>query len=266
MVDIVNQTIVIGPAVNFRVDPEKAERAGFGVADVADLEAAMLDGEVASNMIRGDRLIGIRVRYPAEYRYSIDKLQGAAADFADRQYRAALQHRARRDGGRPDGDPPREPAQSVGRHGAAGGARPRLGDGGDPGSGCPRRCSMPPGTEIEFGGLYQMQRESFLGLTQVLLMSILLIFIILVFEFRSFSHPIAILVATILCGFGALLALLVTGTTLNISSFMGAIMVVGIVHKNGILMLDSEQYFSAAGLCRCGTRSSTPAGAGCGRS
>jgi multidrug efflux pump subunit AcrB len=111
-----------------------------------------------------------------------------------------------------------------------------------------KEVPMPPGTEIEFGGLYQIQRESFLGLTQVLLMSMLLIFIILVFEFRSFSHPIAILVATVLCSFGALLALFLTKTTLNISSFMGAIMVVGIVHKNGILMLDSEQYFTEKGL------------------
>jgi multidrug efflux pump subunit AcrB len=95
--------------------------------------------------------------------------------------------------------------------------------------------------------LYRIQRESFLGLTQVLLLSILLIFIILVFEFRSFSHPISILAATILCGSGAMLALFITGTTLNISSFMGAIMVVGIVHKNGILMLDSQQYFSEKG-------------------
>ena len=110
-----------------------------------------------------------------------------------------------------------------------------------------KEVPMPPRTEIEFGGLYQIQKESFLGLTQVLLMSMLLIFIILVFEFRSFSHPIAILVATVLCSFGALLALFITRTTLNISSFMGAIMVVGIVHKNGILMLDSEQYFSEQG-------------------
>jgi multidrug efflux pump subunit AcrB len=111
-----------------------------------------------------------------------------------------------------------------------------------------REVKIPSGTEIQFGGLYQVQRESFLGLVQVLLMSIVLIFVILVFEFRSFSHPIAILVATILCGSGALLALLVTGNTLNIASFMGAIMVVGIVQKNGILMLDSEQHFTAQGL------------------
>ena len=111
-----------------------------------------------------------------------------------------------------------------------------------------KEVKIPPGTEIQFGGLYQVQRESFLGLVQVLLMSIVLIFVILVFEFRSFSHPIAILVATILCGSGALLALLVTGNTLNIASFMGAIMVVGIVQKNGILMLDSEKHFTAEGL------------------
>ncbi len=48
-----------------------------------------------------------------------------------------------------------------------------------------KEVKLPPTTEIEYGGLYQIQRESFLGLTQVLLASILLIFVILVFEFRS---------------------------------------------------------------------------------
>jgi multidrug efflux pump subunit AcrB len=79
-------------------------------------------------------------------------------------------------------------------------------------------------------------------------MSIVLIFIILVFEFRSFALPFSILLATVLCTFGSLLALLATGETVNISSFMGIIMVVGIVHKNGILMLDSEQHFTGQGL------------------
>jgi multidrug efflux pump subunit AcrB len=110
-----------------------------------------------------------------------------------------------------------------------------------------KEISIPPTTDIEFGGLYQIQKESFVGLTKVLLMSMVLIFIILLFEFKSFSHPIAILVATVLCGSGVLLALYATHTTLNISSFMGLIMVIGIVQKNGILMLDSEQYFTGQG-------------------
>jgi multidrug efflux pump subunit AcrB len=112
----------------------------------------------------------------------------------------------------------------------------------------PKEVKIPPGTNIEYGGLYKVQQESFRALTQVLLMSMVLIFIILIFEFRSFAHPFAILLATVLCTSGSLLALLVTGQTLNISSFMGIIMVIGIVHKNGILMLDSEQHFSSQGL------------------
>ncbi len=63
------------PRINFRVDPEKARLAGFGVKDVADLQAAMLDGELASDLIRGERLVGIRVRYPVEYRSSTEKLK-----------------------------------------------------------------------------------------------------------------------------------------------------------------------------------------------
>jgi len=112
----------------------------------------------------------------------------------------------------------------------------------------PKEVGIAPGQDVEYGGLYKVQQESFATLLQVLLMSILLIFIILVFEFQTFSHPIAILVATLLCSFGVLVALWVTGTTFNISSFMGAIMVVGIVHKNGILMLDSEKHYTEMGL------------------
>ncbi len=246
VVDIVNRTIVIGPSINFRVDPEKARLAGFGVQDVADLQAAMLDGEVASDLIRGERLVGIRVRYPVEYRSSTEKLKSllltsptgqtvpmsSISDVEVDQGTTEIRRENLRNMSAVTARLERRDLGSAIRE-----IQQRL----------PKEIAIPPGTHIEFGGLYEMQRESFLGLTQVLLLSILLIFIILVFEFRSFSHPLAILAATILCGSGALAALWVTGTTLNISSFMGAIMVVGIVHKNGILMLDAEQYFSERG-------------------
>jgi CzcA family heavy metal efflux pump len=246
VVDIVNQTIVIGPSLNFRVDTQKARLAGFGVRDVADLQAAMLDGEVASDVIRGERLSGIRVRYPAEYRSSTAKLKSLLLTSPTGQtVSMASISSVEVDEGTTEIH--RENLQNLSSVTA------RL-EKRDLGSAMkeiqerlPKEVALPPGTNIEYGGLYQMQRESFLGLTQVLLLSILLIFVILVFEFRSFSHPIAILAATILCGSGALAALWITGTTLNISSFMGAIMVVGIVHKNGILMLDSEQYFAEKG-------------------
>ncbi len=246
VVDIVNRTIVIGPSMNFRVDPEKARLAGFGVKDVADLQAAMLDGELASDLIRGERLVGIRVRYPAEYRSSTDKLKSLLltsptgqtvpmSSIASIEVDEGTTEIRRENLRNMSAVTARLEKRDIGS--AIREIQQRL----------PAEVALPPGTHIEYGGLYEMQRESFLGLTQVLLLSILLIFIILVFEFRSFSHPLAILGATILCCSGALLALWITGTTLNISSFMGVIMVVGIVHKNGILMLDAERFFSERG-------------------
>jgi CzcA family heavy metal efflux pump len=247
VVDIVNQTIVIGPAINFRVDLEKAQRAGFSVADVANLEAAVLDGQLASTMIRGDRQIGIRVRYPAEQRNSADQLQTLllTSPAGTTVPLSSIAHVEMQEG---QTEIHRENLRNL----SAVTARLERRDLGSAMAEIqqrlPKEVHLPPGVDIEYGGLYQIQRESFLGLTQVLLMSIALIFIILVFEFRSFAHPFAILLATVLCTFGSLLALLVTGETLNIASFMGVIMVIGIVHKNGILMLDSEQHFTAEGL------------------
>jgi multidrug efflux pump subunit AcrB len=201
---------------------------------------------VASDLIRGERLVGIRVRYPAEYRSSMEKLQSLLVTSPTGQT-VPMSSIASVEVDQGTTEIRRENLRNM----TAVTARLEKRDLGSAMQEIQRRLPkeirLPPGMHIEYGGLYEMQRESFLGLTQVLLLSILLIFMILVFEFRSFSHPIAILAATILCGSGALAALWMTGTTLNISSFMGAIMVVGIVHKNGILMLDSEQYFSEQG-------------------
>jgi CzcA family heavy metal efflux pump len=247
VVDVEDRTVAIGPSRNFRVNLEKAGMAGFGVEDVRNLQAAIVDGELASQMIRDNRLVGIRVRYPAEYRTSSDKLKGllltspngttvplsSIADLEPEETSYEIQ---------------RDNLRNLSTVTA------RL-EGRDLGSAVDeikqrlyKEVRIPPGVEIEFGGQYLIQQESFRGLTMVLLGSVLLIFIILVFEFRSFSHPIAILAATVLCGFGALLALWLTHTALNISSFMGAIMVIGIVHKNGILMLDSERHYTSLGI------------------
>jgi multidrug efflux pump subunit AcrB len=75
-----------------------------------------------------------------------------------------------------------------------------------------------------------------------------LIFLVLLFEFRSFTAPIAILSSAILSTSGVLFALLITRTTFNVSSFMGLIMVVGIVAKNGILLLDANEKYRAEGM------------------
>ena len=101
---------------------------------------------------------------------------------------------------------------------------------------------------MEYGGTYAEQQKSFRDLVLVLVLAIVLVFIVLLFEFRSFAAPIAILASALLSTSGVFIALLVTRTTFNVSSFMGMIMVIGIVAKNGILLLDADQHFRASGL------------------
>jgi CzcA family heavy metal efflux pump len=247
VVDVENETVSIGPSMNFRVNAQQAGLAGFSTRDVADLESTMLDGQLASNIIQADRLIGLRVRYPIEERASIQDLQHQLITSPSGQT-VTLSAIANTELEPEQTEIHRENLRNLDA------VKAHL-EGRDLGSAMkeiqarlPKEVALPPGTEVEYGGLYQIQQESFAGLTRVLLASMFLIFIVLVFEFRSFSHPIAILVATVLCTSGSLLALLVTHTTLNISSFMGIIMVIGIVQKNGILMLDSESHFTSQGM------------------
>ncbi len=104
-----------------------------------------------------------------------------------------------------------------------------------------------PSAAIEYGGLFQQQQESFRNLTVVLAMAVVLVFTVLLIEFRSFAEPIAIVAGAILSLFGTMLALWVTGTSLNVVSFLGAIIGIGIVAKNGILMLDFVEHFLERG-------------------
>jgi len=106
---------------------------------------------------------------------------------------------------------------------------------------------LPSSIRVEYGGTYKEQQQSFHDLLTVLVLALVLVFLVLLFEFGQFSAPAAILASAVLSTSGVFLALLITGTTFNISSFMGLIMVVGIVAKNGILLLDADQRFRGAG-------------------
>src|SRR2546425_10369588 len=106
---------------------------------------------------------------------------------------------------------------------------------------------LPPGMTVEYGGLYQEQQGSFRELMISLMLAVMLVFITLLIEFRSFAHPIAIVTGAVLALSGVLLGLFITKTTLNVVSLMGMIMIVGIVAKNGILMLDAVEDHLAAG-------------------
>src|SRR6202043_3749154 len=107
------------------------------------------------------------------------------------------------------------------------------------------RMNLPASVRVEYGGTYQEQQKSFRDLARVLVLALALVFGVLLTEFRNFSAPLAILISSVLSITGVVLALLITQTDFNVASFMGLIMVIGIVAKNGILLLDADEKFRA---------------------
>jgi multidrug efflux pump subunit AcrB len=108
--------------------------------------------------------------------------------------------------------------------------------------------NMPPGYHWEIGGHYLQQQEAFRSLTIVMIVAILLIYIMLAFQFRSVVLPLLIFLEQPLSLVSGLFALWITGTPLNISSYMGAILLIGLDMKNGILLVEYIQQLLHEGM------------------
>src|SRR5437588_4408058 len=104
------------------------------------------------------------------------------------------------------------------------------------------KTPVPSGIRVEIGGQYASQQEAFRALLLVLGLAAASVIAVMVLQFQSFVEPLVILLAAPLSFVGALLLLLITGTPLNVSSFMGFILLVGLIVKNGIILLDFTRH------------------------
>jgi multidrug efflux pump subunit AcrB len=249
VVDLLNgiENTVSGPAVLFTVDPVVAAHAGFTPEEITTDAAAVLEGEPAATpLVANDRAYTIRVRFPQRNRATLDAMRNtllvsSAGRTATLGSLAALselpgQNEIRRE------NLQRSVAVTARLEGVD------LGTGIAAVQSAVAGLHMPPSIRVGYGGTYQEQQKSFHDLVMVLILAVILVFIVLLFEFGNFSAPVAILSSAILSTSGVFVALLVARVTFNISSFMGLIMVIGIVAKNGILLLDADQKFRKMGL------------------
>jgi multidrug efflux pump subunit AcrB len=231
-----------GPAVVFNINTQTAAKAGFTTDQLSVVASAIVDGEpTATPVIVNDRPYTLRVRYPAANRASLEAMSstilvnsnGGTATLGSMSTITELPGQT---------EILRDNLQQLKQVTA------RL-EGVDLGTGIAAvqkvifDMHLPPSIRVEYGGTYKEQQKSFHDLVVVLLLALVLIFLVLLFEFRSYTAPIAILSSAVLSTSGVFFALLITRTTFNVSSFMGLIMVIGIVAKNGILLLDANQRF-----------------------
>src|SRR5271169_6517387 len=240
------ENTISGPATVFQVNPTVAARAGFTPEEVAINASAILEGEPAATpVIQQDIAYTVRVRYPEVNRGSLAAMSNTLLNSAS-GHTATLGSLA---------DIKELPGQTEIRRENLQrdvAVTARL-EGLDLGSGIAAvqkvvdNLHIPSSIRVVYGGTYEEQQQSFHDLMLVLALAIVLVFVVLLFEFRTLAAPLAILSSAILSTSGVFLGLLITRTTFNIASFMGLIMVIGIVAKNGILLLDADQKFRRMG-------------------
>ncbi len=249
VVDVFDGIVISGPAYIINFNLPAISKAGLTVEELSNIINNDIQGNVTTQIQKGEKLIGVRVRLPDKYRNNIDLLKsirvtspngnsyllGSLADFRidpgqseiDRENLKQMVAVTSRISGRDLGSTISDIKNVLNK-----------------------KLNLPSGITLEYGGTFKTQQESFQGLLKVLLAASLLVILVLVIEFERFLVPLSIYFVAILSLFGVVTALWVTNVNFNISSFMGAIMMVGIVAENSIFLTHYFFIFQNRGMER----------------
>lgn len=236
LVDVALTSQDASPQYYIKVDPWRAARLLLNPMDVSDQIKASFLGSVVSQMKQGDKFVDIRVQLPDNIRMNANEIaelsicgkNGAILPLSSiaeikhvlGETEILREHQQRYVSveaslfGRDLGSTIAELKQNL------------------------LQINTPQGVSITVGGIILTQEETFMQLIQVLLLATSLVYFMMVIQFRSFIQPLAILAVLPLAMIGVEIALIATKTPINISSFMGLILLVGLVVKNGIILLE----------------------------
>jgi len=230
--DLYNGVSEPSPELLMRVNQAEAGRVGLTPQDIGDVVSAALLGTSAGEVRSEDRPVAVRVRAPDSIRFDPLRLRalpiaggtplGSLASFSTAESRMSLE---------------RENQQQMIAITAEISGRSLGGVMGDV-----RRVLAaqppPPGIRLAVGGQYESQQDAFRALLLVLFLAAVSVCAVMVVQFESFVEPLVVLLVAPVSFVGALVLLLITGTALNVASFMGLILLVGLIVKNGIILLD----------------------------
>jgi CzcA family heavy metal efflux pump len=227
--DVFDGIVIAGPPLNVNVRPAEAARHGLTTEDVQTAIEPALVGTVAGDVRLGERVYDVRVFHGSGL--SGLRLRSASGALVP------LEDVARIETEPPEAEISRDSLRTYL------GVTARLSGRslGDAVAEIRRKLDaampLPRGMSLEFGGQYEQQQSSFKALLGVLLAGLLLVSVVVLFEFGDWRAPLLTSLLSLASLTGVFAALLVTDMTLNISSFVGAIMVVGIVGENAIFVI-----------------------------
>jgi CzcA family heavy metal efflux pump len=251
IVDVNTHVFLGNPDIVVRPDSIQTARVGLSEFDVESQLNAALYGQVASTVPEQDRMTKIRVRYPDRVRYDRDSLGRLPVSLATAAAASApsLPHasagigfvplsqlasihvvRSPNELWRENQQPVITVMADIEKRGLSS-VNQEL-------ASKLAAIKFPPGYRFELAGNYRAQQESFASLMMVLLVAIALVFLLLGFQFHSLVLPLLIFLVQPISLASAAFALWITGTPLNVSSFMGAILLIGLDVKNGIILIE----------------------------
>ncbi len=233
--DLYNGVAEPSPELMMHVNQAETDRLGLTPEDVGSRVSGALLGTAAGEIRREDRPVGVRVRAPDSVRYDPLRLRalpiiagsrvtplGSLAAFTPTQSRISLE---------------RENQQQMIAMTAGVSGRSLGGVIGDV-QRVLRANPAPPGVRVVLSGQYESQQQAFRALLLVLGLAAVSVCAVMVVQFESFVEPLIVLLVAPVSFVGALGLLLLTDTALNVASFMGLILLVGLIVKNGIILLD----------------------------
>jgi CzcA family heavy metal efflux pump len=231
--DVFDGIVIAGPSVT--IEPDYAKLAQFGITP-ANLQSQLQntsEGNIVGNVFENEQVNTIRILYPGSRKISITDLSSLQI-FLPNGKLIPINQLATVKINAGDAEIERQDLQTMGVITA------RL-DNRDLGSvikdirkQMSTKVSLPMGYHIEYGGAYAEQQQSFKELLIILIAASLLVFGVILFLFKEFKVALIILFVSVLGISGSYLALFLTGTALNVGSYTGLIMIVGIIGENSI--------------------------------
>jgi len=231
--DVFNGITITGPSLMVIPDYEKLAQFGITPASLQFQLQTSLEGNPVGNIFEKERLYAIRLVYPGNKKMSVQDVKELKIASPNGKLKP-ISELADVELSEGDAEIERENLQSMGVVSARLENRDLGSTMKDIKSKITNRVHLPQGYHIEYGGSYAEQQQSFKELLMILIASSLLVFGVILFLYKDIKIALSILIIAMLGISGSYLALFITGTALNVGSYTGLIMIVGIIGENSI--------------------------------
>ena len=231
--DVNDGLIAAGPTLSVIPNVPVLSQLGLTVSDFQVQLQTQIEGVVVSSIIDKEQLVNIRLLYPDAQKTTVEDLKNTSILLPSGSS-IPINSVANIIIGKGVSEINRENQKSMGVITARLNNRDLGSTLKDVQAHLSKNISLPAGYSIEYGGAYQQQQKAFKELLLILISAVLLVFVVILFLFRTIKIALVIIVIAVLGVAGSLLSLYLTGTALNVGSYTGIIMIVGIIGENSI--------------------------------